>query len=60
MPKVSYLDTFYVLEPSSVATVQTIRGTSGYMDPDFYGKRLVNEKIEVYSLGVVLVEVLSE
>ncbi|KAG5527702.1 hypothetical protein RHGRI_028593 [Rhododendron griersonianum] len=44
VPKVSSdLDTFYVLEPSSVSTIEAI----------------VNEKFDVYSFGVVLVGVLS-
>ena len=36
-----------------------MQGTLGYLDPDNYNTWLLNEKSDIYSLGVVLIELLS-
>ncbi|KAH7846497.1 hypothetical protein Vadar_014685 [Vaccinium darrowii] len=58
VPKFSFLKSSILLEPSSMATAEIIGGTFGYEALECI-KDPVTEKIDVYSLGIVLLQVLS-
>ncbi|KAL3523567.1 hypothetical protein ACH5RR_016401 [Cinchona calisaya] len=59
-PKISDFGLARVLEASQdEASSTAIAGTPGYLDPEYYITGKVSEKSDVYSYGVVLLEVVS-
>ncbi|XP_022730781.1 probable LRR receptor-like serine/threonine-protein kinase At4g29180 isoform X2 [Durio zibethinus] len=39
--------------------ITTVMGTTGYLDPEYYNSRKLNEKSDVFSFGVVLLELIT-
>ncbi|KAK7314369.1 hypothetical protein VNO77_32889 [Canavalia gladiata] len=37
----------------------TVMGTTGYLDPEYYKLRTLNEKSDIYSFGIVLLELIT-
>ncbi|KAH9310735.1 hypothetical protein KI387_025770, partial [Taxus chinensis] len=48
-----------LLEFSKSYTDTNVKGTAGYMDPEYFQTATLTEKSDVYSFGVVLLEIIS-
>ncbi|TKY69518.1 Receptor protein kinase FERONIA [Spatholobus suberectus] len=57
VPKISDFGLSKACYPSIITT--NIKGSIGYLDPECYQSQKLTEKSDLYSLGVVLLEVLS-
>ncbi|XAR53242.1 Non-specific serine/threonine protein kinase [Bertholletia excelsa] len=47
-----------LLKPDQTKTSTGIRGTSGYIAPEWYRKLPVTVKVDIYSFGIVLLEII--
>ncbi|XP_062007205.1 G-type lectin S-receptor-like serine/threonine-protein kinase LECRK3 [Rosa rugosa] len=57
-PKISDFGLAKLLQPEQTRTTTGIRGTKGYVAPEWHRKMPVTVKADVYSFGIVLLEIL--
>ncbi|KAL3655605.1 hypothetical protein CASFOL_000001 [Castilleja foliolosa] len=55
---VAKVSDFGLAKTENGSELQSLKGTFGYFDPDYYKTRILTTKSDVYSFGVVLLEVL--
>ncbi|KAF5816296.1 putative protein kinase RLK-Pelle-SD-2b family [Helianthus annuus] len=46
------------LSPNQSGTLTSVRGTRGYLVPEWFRNTLISTKVDIYSFGVVLLEIL--
>ena len=57
-PKISDFGLAKLLKPDQTKTSTDIRGTRGYVAPEWHRKLPVTVKVDVYSFGIVLLEII--
>ncbi|XVF16795.1 hypothetical protein REPUB_Repub10bG0063100 [Reevesia pubescens] len=56
--KISDFGLAKLLKPNQTKTFTGIRGTGGYVAPEWHRKLLVTVKVDVYSFGIVVLEII--
>ncbi|KAK1408153.1 hypothetical protein QVD17_39787 [Tagetes erecta] len=57
--KISDFGLSKLLRPDQSGTLTGVRGTRGYLAPEWHKNTLISTKVDIYSFGVVLLEILS-
>ncbi|XP_043703175.1 G-type lectin S-receptor-like serine/threonine-protein kinase LECRK2 [Telopea speciosissima] len=58
-PRISDFGLAKLLMPDQVLTLTGIRGTRGYMAPEWFRSMPITAKVDTYSFGVMLLEIIS-
>lgn len=56
--KISDFGLSKLLRPNQSGTLTSVRGTRGYVAPEWHKNTLISTKVDIYSFGVVLLEIL--
>ncbi|GKA90333.1 S-locus glycoprotein domain-containing protein, partial [Tanacetum coccineum] len=56
--KISDFGLSKLLRPNQSGTLTDVRGTRGYLAPEWHKNTLISTKVDIYSFGVVLLEIL--
>nr|GEU99330.1 G-type lectin S-receptor-like serine/threonine-protein kinase LECRK1 [Tanacetum cinerariifolium] len=56
--KISDFGLSKLLRPNQSKTLTDVRGTRGYLAPEWHKNTLISTKVDIYSFGVVLLEIL--
>nr|XP_043629618.1 G-type lectin S-receptor-like serine/threonine-protein kinase LECRK1 [Erigeron canadensis] len=56
--KISDFGLSKLLSPNQSGTLTGVRGTRGYLAPEWHKNTLISTKVDIYSFGVVLLEIL--
>ncbi|GMH18222.1 hypothetical protein Nepgr_020063 [Nepenthes gracilis] len=58
-PKIADFELAQSFDDDASHCSDTIKGTLGYLDPEYYSSGQFTEKLDVYSFGVLLLEIIS-
>ncbi|XP_042478231.1 G-type lectin S-receptor-like serine/threonine-protein kinase LECRK2 [Macadamia integrifolia] len=58
-PRISDFGLAKLLMPDQVLTLTGVRGTRGYVAPEWFRRTPITAKVDVYSFGVMLLEIIS-